>query len=290
MFISPVSQQGIGVITKIDCGTSSPQLAGSVNISPFTNLNSFKCVNNGITTFTGNTLCPKLTTLSLGQNNLTSFPSFTNMPLLQELRLDNNDFTGSIPSLNSLTSLVTVRFNQNTGITGNIPSLSLLTNLQSFYCIGCNMTGVIPPLVANTVLKDFRCDSQIAAPKLNGSIPSLTTNTQLQFFYGYNNQFSGNIPDLSNNTTLFEFRVHNNQLTGWTGGTVSNTTGLFEAQDNLLTQAAVDAILAAFVAANKTTGTRTLNLGGTGNASPTGGQFNANKVILEGRGWTVTVN
>jgi Ran GTPase-activating protein (RanGAP) involved in mRNA processing and transport len=253
-------------VTVINCGTSSPRLSGTVDISAFTNLNTFICNNNDITTFTGNTLCTQLTALSLSQNKLTSFPSFTNMPLLQELRVNNNTFTGSIPSLNSLTSLVTVRFNQNTGITGNIPSLSLLTNLESFYCIACNLTGPIPSLAANTALKDFRCDTQKESPKLNGSIPSLATNTQLTFFY-----------------------AHNNNLSGFSGSSVSNTLQDFKAQNNLLTSAAVNAILAAFVAANRTTGTRILNLGGTGNAAPTG-QGLIDKQILIDRGWTVTTN
>ena len=371
------------VVTAINCGTSSPRLGGTVDISAFTNLNSFRCVNNDITIFTGNTLCPQLTTLDLSENKLTSFPSLTNMPLLQELRLDYNTFTGSIPSLNSLTSLVTVRFNENTGITGNIPSLSLLTNLESFYCIACNLTGAIPSLAANTALRDFRCDSQGEPYKLTGSIPSLATNTQLRVFHAHNNNLSGSIPSLSGLDNLRDFRCftnqltgsipslsgltnlksfrcftnqltgsipslsgltnlrdfychanqltgsipslsgltqlwvfychtnqltgsipslsgltnlqgfycHTNQLTGFDGGSVSNTLGDFRADNNLLTSAAVNAILAAFEAAGRTSldGTCILNLGGTGNAAPTG-QGITDKATLQSRGWTVTTN
>lgn len=252
------------VVTTINCGTSSPRLGGTVDISALTNLNSFRCVNNDITIFTGNTLCPQLTTLSLSSNKLTSFPSFTNMPLLQELRLDANELTGFIPSLNSLTSLVTVRLHQNTGITGNIPSLSLLTNLKSFYCIGCNLTGAIPSLAANTALIDFRCDTQRESPKLNGSIPSLAKNTQLKFFYAHNNNLSGFV----------------------SGSSVSNTLQDFQAQNNLLTSAAVNAILAAFVSAGRTSldGTCNLNLGGRDNAAPTGQGLTDRQTLLN-RGW-----
>ena len=70
---------------------------------------------------------------------------------------------------------------------------------------------------------------------------------------------------------------------------MSNTLGDFQAQNNLLTQAAVDAILAAFVAANRTTGTRILNLGGTGNAAPSATGV-TDKNTLISRGWTVTTN
>jgi len=72
-------------------------------------------------------------------------------------------------------------------------------------------------------------------------------------------------------------------------GYISNSLGDFRAENNLLTANAVNAILAAFVLANKTTGTRILNLGGTGNASPTG-QGITDKATLISRGWTVTTN
>jgi hypothetical protein len=54
----------------------------------------------------------------------------------------------------------------------------------------------------------------------------------------------------------------------------------------------VNAILAAFVAAGRVktaTNTCTLNLGGTGNAAPTG-QGITDKQTLQARGWTVTTN
>jgi hypothetical protein len=85
------------------------------------------------------------------------------------------------------------------------------------------------------------------------------------------------------------FQCFTNQLTGFEGGPVSNTLGTFQAQVNQLTSAAVNAILAAFVAANKTTGTRILNLGGVGNGAPTG-QGITDKATLISRGWTVTTN
>jgi hypothetical protein len=88
---------------------------------------------------------------------------------------------------------------------------------------------------------------------------------------------------------LLDFRCQTNQLTGFAGGSVANTLGNFQAQTNQLNSTAVNAILAAFVAANKTTGTRILNLGGTGNSAPTG-QGITDKATLISRGWTVTTN
>ena len=140
-------------------------------------------------------------------------------------------------------------------------------------------------LIANTALTVFCCYSN----QLTGSIPSLTTNTALTVFYCQYNQLTGSIPSLTTNTALTQFYCYSNQLTSWTGGTVSATLGDFQAQNNLLTGAAVNAILAAFVAAGRTTGTRVLNLGGTGNAAPTGAGI-TDKATLVSRGWTVTTN
>jgi hypothetical protein len=88
---------------------------------------------------------------------------------------------------------------------------------------------------------------------------------------------------------LTDFACSDNQLTSFAGGSVSNTLGAFYAQNNRLASTAVNSILAAFVAANKTTGPRILNLGGAGNAAPTG-QGITDKATLDSRGWTVTIN
>jgi hypothetical protein len=135
----------------------------------------------------------------------------------------------------------------NNAHTGSIPNLDNLTNLQTFYCDLNNLSGSIPALNNNIKLQDFRCHSQRGSIKLTGSIPSLTANTLLR-----------------------QFLCYDNQLSNFVGGSVSvsNTLGNFSAQNNLLPASVVDSILAAFVAANKTTGTRILNLHGGGNAAP----------------------
>jgi hypothetical protein len=114
--------------------------------------------------------------------------------------------------------------------------------------------------------------------------------TTLLEFYCHNNQLTGSIPSLSGLNNLQRFYCYSNLFTGFAGGSVTNTLGDFQAQNNQLTQSSIDAILAAFVAANKTTGTRNLLLAGTGNASPTGGQNNPDRLTLVSRGWTVQVN
>ena len=170
-------------------------------------------------------------------------------------------------------------------LTGGIPSITTNTALTTFDFGDNQLTGGIPSFANNTLLTTcYFNDNQ-----LTGNIPSLATNTALTTFYCYDNQLTGSIPSLANNAALTIFRCYNNQLTGYAGGLVSNTLGDFQAQNNLLTTTAVNALLSAFVAANRTTGTRTLNLGGSGNAAPTG-QGLTDKATLISRGWTVTTN
>lgn len=117
-------------------------------------------------------------------------------------------------------------------------------------------------------------------------LPASVTGVML----AYNNIY-GKIPDLSHNTNLVSYGARYSKVSGWTGGTVSATLGTFESQGALLTAEAVNAILAAFVAAGRTSasGTCVLNLDGTGNAAPTG-QGITDKTTLQSRGWTVTTN
>ena len=185
-------------------------------------------------------------------------------PNLQEFRCNSNDIT-AISGYAGNNNLTVVQFFDNK-VTGSIPSLSGLTNLQTFYCYTNQLTGPIPSLSGLTNLRNFSCSNQTGSTKLTGPIPSLSGLTNLQTFY-----------------------CHLNQLTGFDGGSVSNTLGDFQAQSNQLTSTAVNDILAAFVTANRTTGSRILNLGGSGNAAPTG-QGITDKATLISRGWTVTTN
>jgi hypothetical protein len=237
--ITLIPSNGLNQITEINCGTSSPRLGGSVDLSLFPNLTNF--INNN--------------------NDVTSISGYENNPNLLNMNFARNKITGNIPNHSSNSSLVGFFCFFNL-LTGSIPSLSANTQLQNYYCDRNQLTGNIPNFSNNVNLIDFRCYSNL----LTGSIPSLSANVLLQTFYCYTNS-----------------------LTGFSGGSVSNTLGDFQSQNNQLSTTAVNDILAAFVAANRTSGTRILNLGGTGNAAPTG-QGLVDKQTLIDRGWTVTTN
>jgi Leucine-rich repeat (LRR) protein len=268
---------------------NSNQLTGSIpDLSSNTALQNFYCYSNQLTgsipDLSSNTALQYFYCYS---NQLTgSIPDLSSNTALQYFYCYSNQLTGSIPDLSSNTALLRFYCYSNQ-LTGSIPDLSSNTALAYFLCNINQLTGSIPDLSSNTALQYFNCYSN----QLTGSIPDLSSNTALQYFYCHINQLTGSIPDLSSNTALQYFYCYSNQLTGWTGGTVSATLGDFQAYNNLLPQSVVDAILAAFVAAGRTSasGTCILNIGGTGNAAPSATGI-TDKNTLISRGWTVTTN
>ena len=159
--------------------------------------------------------------------------------------------------------------------------LSKLTQVTTVYLSGNTFSGCLD-LTYNTILQTFYAANNLFGGKLN-----LSTNTQLTMLQVGNNQFTGDI-DISTNVALITVSFVTNQFSGFTG-TVASTVDNFQVQNNLLTQVAVDAILLAFVNAGRITGTRILNLGGTGNAAPSATGLGY-KATLVSRGWTVTHN
>ncbi len=152
--------------------------------------------------------------------------------------------------------------------------------------VGAN--GIVFDQTANNVTTNLA--DQGLTPPYAMLIPlTVKNNTALTTFLCYSNQLTGSIPSLSANTALTTFWCFSNQLTGWSGGAVSPTLGDFRAQGNQLPQATIDALLAAFDAAGRNSGTRTLNLGGTGNAAPSSAGA-VSKANLQAKGWTVTTN
>jgi hypothetical protein len=293
-------------VTQIHCGTSSPKLSGSINLSLFPNITDFTCTNNDITKIIGYENNPNLININFSQNKIIgSIPNLNNNTQLRTFYCPVNELTGSIPTLSSNTQLRDFRchLNQLTGtipaintnsflvefncssnqLTGQIPSPYNLLNFTNYYCFSNQLTGQIPTL--NNNIQRFDCNNN----QLTGQIPNLNSLGILRVFVCRSNQISGTIPSLSNNDQLIDFQCQSNLLIEFAGGSVSINLGNFQAQNNQLSAAAVNAILAAFVAANRTSGTRILNLGGTGNAAPTG-QGLVDKQTLINRGWTVTTN
>lgn len=124
------------------------------------------------------------------------------------------------------------------------------------------------------------------ADTMTGSMPDVSDCGSLQYLQLTGNPITGSIGVLENNPALEYFEVNNCQITDFTGG-VPSSLSYFSATNNLLTATAVNAVLAAFVASGTTTAM--IDLGGTGNAAPTG-QGITDKNTLLSRGCTVTTN
>jgi len=210
-----------------------------------------------------------LQTFAAAQNRLTgNIPSLDALTGLNTFLCDNNSLSGSIPSLssNKLLRSINVGDQRGIGFTGPIPNLSGLSNLQSFVCQKNQLTGPIPSLNALSSLQTFTCYTN----QLTGSIPSLSGLGNLQTFFCYENQLTGSIPSLSGLGNLRNFSCYTNQLTGpipslnalsslqnfsvydnllsdFNGGNFPSTLANFTAQNNQLTQTAVDNILLAAV-------------------------------------------
>jgi hypothetical protein len=251
-------------------------------------------LNPGNITFTGNKLCvfnldqPRsLTEFRINSNTLVgSFPDISQCSSLRVFDISTNNISGPIPSIDRCVLLQYFTVSTNATLDGAFPSLTYNTALLSVSALSCAFTGSLPSLVTNTLIQTV----SLSLNTFSGAIPAFGANTALTIYYCQGNTgLNGDIPTLSGCTTLATMYCYDNAITGVAAGfAIPATLHNFQAQNNLLSQAAVDAILAAFVLAGAS-GAYTLNIGGTGNAVPSLAGA-ADKSTLQGRGWTVTTN
>ena len=145
----------------------------------------------------------------------------------------------------------------------------------------CGFSGAIGDISGHPMLES----ADFSGNRFSGSLPPLALNPLLTEFSAASNVLSGRIPDLGANMALTTFNVSDNLLTDFIG-TIPASVVTFNAANNLLTQAAVDAILLALVSAGAEGGT--VDLFGPLNAFPTLTGFGARSELLA-RGWTVSI-
>lgn len=174
---------------------------------------------------------------------------------------------------------------RSNSLTGGLGRLDIFTSLSVLTLLDNALSGPFPNIANNTVIEIIN----VATNLFSGNLPDFSTNIYVSELYFGDNAFSGLIPSFATNNSLNTLQVLSNNLTGVVAGwavPASLVSARFET--NLLTQAAVDTILVAFVTAGAT-GAYTLNIGGVGNAVPSLTGATA-KSTLQGRGWTVTTN
>ena len=269
-------------IQSIDLGTSTPKLGGVVNVTGFTNLTTLIGDTNDITDFILSDANDQLTFINLKNNLLTGSVNQYMPSNIEVIQLPVNTLDQPLTDLSGFTQLrhIDCAFNYNMG--GSIPSLP--TSIVDCVLISSGMSGNIPSLNGLPKLKQYR----VGYNSLTGTIPSVSGNPLLENFKAHYNQLTGNIPDLSNCPNITFFDVDNNQLTGYDGGLVGTNIRRLDWRNNLLPASAVNTILSECVATGVSGPNRTINVGGTGNAAPTG-QGITDKNTLISRGWSVTV-
>jgi len=159
------------------------------------------------------------------------------------------------------------------------------TALSQLSCNGNQFTGTWPGTAGNPALAYINCHIN----QFTGTWPGTAGNPALNQLSCSFNQFTGTLQVTAGNTALAYLYCSDNKFTGYTSAVLPATLGYITLINNLLSASAVNTLLADVVAAGRTTGTRTLSVGGTGNAAPTG-QGLTDKATLIARGWTVYTN
>jgi hypothetical protein len=228
---------------------------------------------------------------SYGNNNIAGpFPALPSSLIVVDAY--NNDLSGSFPMLSSTPNLEIFLCNRfpDGQLTGPLPAFSAAPNLTIYSITGHQAQGIVPSLSSNTVLQVLNLNYNA----LSGDFPNLENCTNLVGLRFNSNKgkngspgITGDIPTLSACTSIQVCDVATNALTGFAGGSIPATLINIQAQGNNLGAAAINAILAALVAAGSTN--NICNLGDIGNAAPTG-QGLTDKATLISRGWDITTN
>lgn len=168
--------------------------------------------------------------------------------------------TGTVPSFFAHYGVDKMQINSSAALGGSFPSMSHMSDLS---------------------------DIDIYQNALSGPLPAFPNSTLLLNIHMYSNAHTGDIPDFSGITNLTWFMVFDNALTGYAGSSFPAGLIHFRADDNALSEAAVNAILVQLDALGTSGGTCELDNPGAGtNAAPSGAGSTA-KTNLIGRGWTV---
>jgi Leucine-rich repeat (LRR) protein len=169
-------EDGPSAVTKIDCGTSSPKLSGTIDVSAFENLEDLTCDGNDISEITGFYDNPNIKIVLAATNNLTGpIPDLTSMTSLERYWVMNNEHTGSFPNINGLSELGLINVGNN-NLTGTLPAdlQSLgVPNLFRYNVYANSFTGAISDCTGMTKLQFVLADGNDLTDFTGGVEPSL---------------------------------------------------------------------------------------------------------------------
>jgi hypothetical protein len=210
-------------ITEINCGISSPKLAGDIDISIFPFLTGFTCENNDIANISNISSNPNLQQFKVGGNQLTTINSGSGLSSnlqLQYFDCSNNKLTGNIFDLSLQTNLKYFNCSGNK-FTGFTSGNQIPYTLETFNANNNNLYQTSVDSILDAFIKNNR-DSSYGSFELNlngtNRHPSLSDNNVLIFSSGSNFLRSG--------TTLVTANVSGH---GFSNGSIVTVTGITNA-------------------------------------------------------------
>jgi hypothetical protein len=169
-------EDGPEAVTGIDCGTSSPRLSGTIDVSAFENLQNLTCDGNDITEITGFYDNPNIKIVLAASNKLTgSIPDLTGMTSIERYWVMVNEHTGSFPNINGLSNLGLINVGDN-NLTGTLPAdlQSLgIPSLFRFNVYDNSFTGTLSDCTGMNNLQYVLADSNNLTDFTGGFEPSL---------------------------------------------------------------------------------------------------------------------
>ena len=184
---------------------------------------------------------PSIQTLVMGVNKFhgqipTSLANTTN---LQVINLASNSFNGIVPSLGTLSNLVSLNLGENRLEAGDWSFLTSLTNCTQLVELSLDaniLQGELPTSIASLSRSLERL--LLTANKISGTIPQeIEQLTNIKLLYMENNLLSGSIPEsLGNLENLYVLSLSQNKLSGQIPLSIGNLSLLSELylQENYL--------------------------------------------------------
>lgn len=133
-----------------------------------------------------------LTELRLSRNNFTGkIPSFESWTQLQNLEIQASGFEGPIPQNIFPSNLKELRISDIGGGGSEFPELGNIKGMERLMLRSCNISGRIPPYIANMSSLN---NLDLSFNNLEGDIVSLEGLARLQTLYLTSNSLSGPVP------------------------------------------------------------------------------------------------
>ncbi|PHU26039.1 hypothetical protein BC332_04371 [Capsicum chinense] len=136
----------------------------------------------------------KLKELRLSGNSFTGkLPSFESLKNLRKLEIQASGFEGPVPQgISVLTEMNELRISDLTGSASEFPPLENMTGLTRLMLRNCNISGKIPPYIANMPQLKIL---DLSFNRLEGQIPDLRHLDRLEILFLTRNRLTGPIHD-----------------------------------------------------------------------------------------------